>query len=185
MKRILTTAFMLSAALVLGLSSCKKSDNNGGGTPASDLTVGRSAISYNSSSNIGGSNSFSEGNTALCTATSMVSGATRGITLRATEVSGMDTRSVVIYIQIDNAENTSSGDIVSAFDTPTGEFWGTMSISSTSGTSVNDTYVAKSGPIKITKLTNTEIEGEFSGIVEDDPVTSSITISNGYFAGKF
>jgi hypothetical protein len=184
MKKILSTSFMMAAVTLISLTSCKK-DKNNDTTGSADLEAGRSSISFDNSGSFAGGSSFSLSNTMLCNAVQTTSGSIRNISLRATETSGVKSRTVVITILIDPSQNTDAGALTSAFDTPTGEFWPTISLSSTDGGTVGESYVGKTGTVKITKLTSGEIEGEFSGVVENDDETLSLTLSNGHFAGKF
>lgn len=185
MKKIISFSFMIAAISLLGLSSCKKDSNNNGPTGSADLDAGKSAISFDNSGSFAGASSFSLSNTMLCNAIQASSGGIRNISLRATETSGVKSRTVVITILVDPSKNTDSEALTSAFDTPTGEFWPTISLSSTEGTTVGESYVGKTGTVKITKLTSGEIEGEFSGVVENDAETATLNLSNGHFAGKF
>lgn len=180
MKTLMTA---LIAFLVL--SSCKKdSARNPGGS--STLDAGKASFSFNTSGSFAGSTSFSLSNTVSTIAITQTSASLRNVSLTATEISGTNTRSVTMMIILPADASTTSGNLTGDFSQPNGAtILPSVTISSTSNGVQGTTYLTETGTCTITKLTASEVEGTFSGTVKDVNGSSTLTISNGTFAGKF
>jgi hypothetical protein len=189
MKKLLSIPMLVTATVML-LSSCKKSsdDNAGGGNSSSNLGAGKAGITLNTSADFAGGTSFSVINTATTTAMTGSSSALRNISLSATGISGVNTRTVMITIICPVDANTTGGSLVGDLSLPNNAtILPTITLSSTTGATPGIQYSSgdQSGTLTITKLTSTEIEGTFSGTVKDVNGTATMTVSNGTFAGKF
>ena len=170
--------------LLFLLSACKKDpvDIN-----SDNLNAGRAAIHFNTDADFGNSKTFEVKNTNLTIATSMpVGSARRYMVLKAEQVYGGldDTRratlmitvpvpSTILPITIDLAAPMSS--------LPSAQV---ELYYSYAGGAFGNTYRSSSGQLKITRLSDMEIEGNFSAPV-DGSIAPGYTLTNGTFAGKF
>ncbi len=182
------------AAALLGFTafaSCKKSDDNNTTPGSGNLAAGKGAISFNSDIKFGAGTSYNGNNSLYTSATRQQSGTADQITIHTSQVSNtinIDNAQIIFYVP-HSAATATSGNITIDFadvDKSNATTWGTLSLTSSAGTTVNPGYITEGGTGKfiITKLTATEIEGTFSGkLVNDDHGT--INLSNGAFAGKF
>jgi hypothetical protein len=178
-KNLLVYVTILCSML---LFSCKKDDssNNGG---SSSLGVGKSTISFTSNPAFAGSTTFNASNSLYTHAVSNSNSGIRNITLTATEVSGLNSRSAVFDFYMPDNTSTTSGNITANFD-GTSTVIPSFGITSTTGSTAGTTYAVESGTVTITKLSESEIEGTFSGTLTDGG-SATLTITNGSFAGKF
>lgn len=189
MKKLLSIPMFVTASVLL-LSSCKKSsdDNAGGGNSAANLGAGKAGITLNTSADFAGSTSFSVINTATTSAINLGGSSLRNISLSAIGLSGVNTRTVMITIICPIDANTNSGSLTADLSLPNNAtILPTVTLSSTNMSTPGPQYSSadQSGTMVITKLTNSEIEGTFSGTVKDVNGTTTMTVSNGTFAGKF
>lgn len=186
MKKFLSFPLLLAVGCTLFISSCKKDDAARNNTGSGSLDAGKSAISLNASPAFAGGGSFSLSNSATCIAQTLSSSSLRNISLSATEVSGTNTRTVMIMIITPVDASTTSGNLTGDLSLPNGAtILPTVTLSSTNNGVAGTTYGSTTGTLTITKLTATEIEGTFSGEVKDVNGSATISVSNGSFAGKF
>lgn len=185
MKKLFSVPVALFLMGAITLTSCKKDNPSSSSASSGDLDAGKSSISFSNSGSFAGSSSFAQANTATTTALSITS-TLRNVSLRATEISGMNSKTVTINLMVAADASTSAGNLVGDFSSPaSADIYPALTLSSTNGTSPGTSYVSKSGTITITKLTSSEIEGTFEAMVENDPVTESLSLTSGKFAGKF
>ncbi|MEO8769866.1 MAG: hypothetical protein ABI402_07270 [Ferruginibacter sp.] len=184
MKKILSMPMMLAICSTLLVSSCKK-DHPASATGSGNLDAGKSSISFDNTGSFAGSSSFSLSNSVTNAALSNANGSIRNVSLSASEITGVNSRSVTLTIIVPPDATTTSGNITGDFAEQNGTVYPALTLSSTNGTSPGTAYVSESGTCTITKLTSSEIEGTFSAVVKNDDGTQSLTISNGKFSGKF
>lgn len=186
MKKFLSFPMLIMIGVTLITTSCKKDDAARNNTGSGNLDAGKSAISLNASPAFAGGGSFSLSNTVTNTAQTLSSSSLRNVSLSATEISGTNTRTVMITIITPVDASTTSGNLTGDLSLPNGAtILPTVTLSSTNGSSPGITYGSTTGTLTITKLTATEVEGSFSGEVKDVNGSATLTISNGSFAGKF
>ncbi|MDB5225974.1 MAG: hypothetical protein JWN78_167 [Bacteroidota bacterium] len=182
MKKNLLVSLTILCSLLL--FSCKKTSTNT--NTSGTLGAGKSSISFTSSANFAGSTTFNQSNTIYTQAISGVGSSVRNIALTATEVNGTNTRIVVLDLVLPQDASTSSGNLTADFSLPSSAtIYPTLELTSTSGTTPGPGYTAESGTLTITKLTSSEIEGTFNNVVVNDGASTSFTLTNGHFAGKF
>lgn len=183
---------LLCATALFGLAtfaSCKKDDDNNT-TPASgNLGAGKAAVSFNTNINFAGSTTYNPSNPVQAVAVRQASGAGYdNISLIVNEVntSTISSRNVQFTILLASSSSTANGTLNAKFSNSASDpIFPSLTITSTSGSTVGDGYTSESGDVAITKLTDTEIEGTFSGKLVNDDKGTSITVSNGKFAGRF
>lgn len=160
-------------------SSCKKTDNS-----SSSLSPGQGSISFSTSSSAYGD--FGGGTNLTNTANLSHNGSRDQITINVIQLSGTSTKTAQLTIMVNAGSTTTGGTIVGDFNsTSSAAVNPVMIIGSTSGTSSGASFASKSGAVNITKLSATEIEGNFSGTFINQSDNSSTTVTNGSFAGKF
>lgn len=186
MKKVFSRSMLTVCTAAILLSSCKKDSTSSNNAGSANLDAGKSSISLSTSANFAGSNSFSISNTATTQAMSGTSAALRNISLSATEISGTNTRTVMITLITPVDASTTGGSLTGDLSLPNNAtILPTITLTSTEGANPGITYGSESGTLTITKLTANEIEGSFSGVVKDVNGTATMNISNGTFAGKF
>ena len=186
MKKMFSGPCIAILATALFLSSCKKDSNSTNRTGSSNLDAGKAAIALTASTNFGGSTSFDVANTLTTTAITQTSSSLRNISLAANDLSGTNTRTVMIMIIAPSDASTSGGNLTGDLSLPNGAtILPTVTMYTTSAGTPGPTFSSESGTLTITKLTATEIEGSFSGTMKDVNSSSTFTVSNGTFAGKF
>lgn len=185
MKKLISIpVYALFGSLIL-FSSCKK-DSTTNRTGSGNLDAGKAAIALTSSTSFGGSTTFDVGNTLTTTAVTQTSSSLRNISLACNDVSGTNTRSVMIMIITPADASTTSGSLTGDLSLPNGAtILPTISMFTTNAGTPGPTYSSESGTLTITKLTATEVEGTFSGTMKDVNGSGTFTVSNGTFAGKF
>ncbi len=182
---------LLYATALLSLSvfaSCKK--NSDDTSPSSNnLAPGKAAISFNTGSDFSGSTTFNPASPVQASAIRQASGSGYdNITLTVNDVNttNFSTRNAQFIILLQSGSSTSAGTLRANFsNTASDPIFPVLVISSTNGTAAGDSYASESGAVEITKLSSTEIEGTFSGKFVNEDKGTSITLSNGKFAGKF
>lgn len=173
---------MLSAIMIVAIlfNSCKKDPtaNNGG---SGGLNSGRAVISFNTSADFGNSKTFNVRNTATTLATTQTFGSSsRTMVLEASETYGSlnNMRSIHIDILVSATTSTINGPITIDMSLYNGNPQAHLALTY-SDTFSGYTLRSVTGVLTITKLTATEIEGNFTAN------TGSVTITNGIIAGKF
>ncbi len=182
-KSLLIAGMLISAA---AFTSCSDDDDPVvDGNSSATLTAGRAGIIFNTNTNWESNNVFNVRNTGTTMATSDVTGATREITLVATEIAGSLSRIATVYISLPATSSTASGNITADLSIPIGStVVANVQLASIDGSTPGVSYDAASGNLTITKLTASEIEGTFSGTL-DGGGANTLVVSNGSFAGKF
>ncbi len=182
MKQLKFSVVSLLLLATIFFSSCKKDDaviQPG----AVALTQGRAGISFNSSVTFGNSTTFNVRNTSSTLATTQPFGSTsRAIVLEASESYGSinNTRTVHIDILVKMVDNTTNGPITIDLSLNNGNPQAHLAFTygdTFSGYTVRST----TGTLTITKLTATEIEGNFNATAG----SGGPSFTNGTFAGKF
>ena len=185
MKKITHLSFFSLLGLLLIISSCKK-DNPAGNPGSGNLDAGKSSISFNNTGSYAGGSSFSLSNSATNFAQTLSSGILRNISLSGTEISGINTRTVMITIITPADASTSAGNLTADLSLPNAAtILPTITLTSANGATSGTSYGSESGSLTITRLTATEIEGTFTATVKDVNGTETLSLSNGTFAGKF
>lgn len=185
MKNSILSLSLAVLSMAFLLSSCSKS-SGGGGTSSGNLSAGKAAIVFNNSGSFAGGTSFSISNTATTLAQTNSNTTLRNVSLSATEVNGLKTRTCMIMIIVPAAASTSSGNLTADLSLPNNAtILPTITLTSTDGSTPGTSYSSESGTMTITKLTSTEVEGTFSGVLKDVNSAATLTLSNGSFAGKF
>lgn len=151
----------ITFAFVTLSSSCKKDDVIAAvtGGPGS-LGAGKSTISFNTLANYAGSTSFLQSNTPTTHALSISSAVLRNISLSATEISGTNTRAVMMMIIVPGNASTTSGNLTGDFSLPNGvNILPGITLNSTAGGTTGITFGTQTGTCNITKLTTPKLKG--------------------------
>ena len=184
MKKIISLSLVI-AGLMITVASCKKS-SAAAATGSSALTAGKSSISFTNTGSFSGGTTFSVSNISTTQATSSTGGSYRNIVLTATEISGSNSRTAGLIISVPVNASTASGNLTGDFSNPgNATIIAALSLSSTTGATNGISYNSQSGTCVITKLTASEIEGTFSGVVKDVNGSGTLTCSSGNFSAKF
>lgn len=178
--------FLIAALFFLFFSCKKNADSNNNNNSSTSLTSGRAGIIFKTNEKFGGSKAFNVKNTSLTKATTQAFGSSiRYVVIKAEEKYGglADTRMATLHITVPvPATLPVAIDMATAMSAvPSAQL---ELYESSIGGVFGSTYWSQSGQLKITKLTNTEIEGVFSAVTIGS-LSSGYTVSNGSFAGKF
>jgi len=172
--------------IVFFFCACKKDPVPDDTNTSVNLNSGRAGITFTVDINFGGSKTFKVKNTTLTLSTTQPVGSTkRYMVLKAEETYGSltDTRKATIYITVPVTAtlpiNIDLATPLSAVPSAQVELYETIL-----GGSFGNTYRSVSGQLHISKLTATEIEGDFTSTVSGSTSPGYI-ITNGTFAGKF
>jgi hypothetical protein len=180
MKQIKFVIKIVATVVVVICTSCKKT-NNDAFPSSSSLGSGRAAISFQTDANFGNSKAFNIRNTSETKAIikPFGSGNLRTIVLEASERYGAfgDTRLIHLDILVLSSA-TSNGSVNIDMSLVNGNPQAHLRLVYTSMQFGGGTLRSTAGRLTITKLTATEIEGNFSS-------TASLNITNGFFAGRF
>ncbi len=185
MKKLFSFPIMMSLALLAITSSCKKSDTTPG-SGSGNLGSGKSSMSFSNTGSFAGGTSFSASNTPLTSAQSLTNAVLRNVTLSASEVTGVNSRTVALMLVLPASASTASGNLVADFSLPNNAtILPTLTLSSSSGAVSGITYGSQTGTCTITKLTSAEVEGTFTCVVKDLNSATTLSVTSGTFAGKF
>ncbi len=172
-----------TAAVATLATSCKKDENKStNGTPtapgASTLTAGTGYVAFNTDKSFNGKTSHVY-KSQPPTDNSVANNSSNTVTIQntQTQISGTSIgNTAAVQLQIRSVKAGS-------FD-----FTGTnvtFVISVTNGATLSEGYAMESGTLEVTKFSNEEIEGKFSGKGVNDDANASINITNGTFSAKF
>ena len=177
---------MMALALFVITSSCKKSQDPAPGAGSGNLGAGKSSMSFTNTGSFAGGTTFSASNTPLTSAQSITNAQLRNVTLSASEVVGINSRICSLLLILPANASTASGNLVADFSLPNNAtILPTLTLTSSSGATSGITYGSQSGTCTITKLTSAEVEGTFSCVVKDVNGATTLSVTNGTFAGKF
>lgn len=177
---------MMALALLAITSSCNKSDSTTPPAGSGSLGAGKSSMSFSNTGSFAGGTTFNVSNTSLTSAQSITNAQLRNVSLSASEVTGVNARIASLVFVLPASASTASGNLVADFSLPNNAtILPTLTLTSTSGASQGITYGSQTGTCTITKLTATEIEGTFSCVVKDTNGATTLSVTNGTFAGKF
>lgn len=164
------------------------SDDNNDGLPdqnPTNLDSGRSAISFTTDSSFGGNTSFNLTNSTTTFAYSSADSVSRIVEVKATDVVNNLSREVIVLLVMPASTNTNSGNVNFSLDTSTtSATYGKVSLRTYQGTVMGPTYSSVSGIVTLSRLTDVDVIGTFSGRFLDS-LQHVINISNGSFAGRF
>ncbi|MEO5967413.1 MAG: hypothetical protein ABIP68_04020 [Ferruginibacter sp.] len=184
MKHIkLIFALVISSMLIY---SCNDNNNDDlQDQNPTNLDSGRSAIGFTTDSNFAGSTSFNLSNTTSTFAYSSSDSLARIVEVRATDVVNNLSREVIVILVMPATTNTNSGNVNFSLDTATtSSTYGNVSLRSYRDTISGPTYQSVSGNVTLTRLTNTDVMGTFSGRFQDTAM-NVINVTNGSFSGRF
>jgi hypothetical protein len=190
MKKIKFATLTAMLAVTTLFTSCDKDDDViVDSNSSANLAAGRAGIVFNTNTNFAGSASFDERNTSTTVAISDIAADRREIELTALELTGgsvTDSRTASISLDIPATSSTTGGSLTSDLSIPGTETRiAHVTLTSVSGSTPGATFTSDQGTLTITKLTDTEIEGTFSGRVTEAGGSNTMLITNGTFAGKF
>ncbi len=186
MKKLFPLPLLMALALFSMISSCKKSDTANPGSGSGSLGAGKSSMSFNNTGSFAGGTTFSVSNTPLTSAQTLTNAPLRNVTLSASEVTGVNSRIVALLLILPSNASTANGNIVGDFSQPNNAtFLPSLTLTSSSGATQGITYASQSGTCTITKLTATEVEGNFTCVVKDVNGATTLSVTSGTFAGKF
>ncbi len=165
------------------LSSCNKEDKASG-----DLSAGQCSVSFNTDKDFNGTSTINIPASMYTTAVKSTMANKDMFTLNATKVDigmgGGKTANALMTLHVPLGATTSGGSLSGEF-AGKGDITGTLTVSHLSAGQSKPAYSAEGGSIIITKLTATELEGNFTAqcVNEDDHTT--LSLSNGKFVAKF
>jgi len=167
-------AFAFSMIAIMFFSACKKEDNGPPPLNSTSMKVGKAGIRFTANTAFNGNKNFDVVNTneTSATTTTLSGGTIRNIKVEATEIiDNLPSRKVLIDFVVREV-STINLSLRSGFPL------GNIRLESYSVFGIIRRSV--SGTLTVTKLTTTEVEGNFTATFDDGMV-----INNGSFAGKF
>lgn len=184
MKNIkLIFAFVISSMIIYSCSN--DTSNDVPDLNPTNLDSGRASIGFTTDSTFGGSTSFNLFNASTTYAYSVVDSSTRIVQVNATDIVNNLSREVIVLLVMPISTNTSAGNVSFSLDSATTSLqYGDVSLRTYSGSNLYPTFSSVSGNVTLTRLTNTDVIGTFSGKFIDSSL-NVINVSNGSFSGRF
>ncbi len=183
--KLMKTIFALIISSMLIYSCSNNNDGDLQNQNPTNLDSGRSAIGFTTDSNFAGSTSFNLFNATTTFAYSSGDSLARIVEVRAVDALNNVSREVIVILVMPAATSTASGNVSFSLDTATtSSTYGNISLRSYRDTILGPTYQSVSGNVTLTRLTNTDVIGTFSGRFQDSSM-NIINVSNGTFSGRF
>lgn len=150
-----------------------------------NLDSGRSSIGFTTDSAFGGSTSFNLFNSSTTFAYSSEDSSTRLVQVKATDIVNNLSREVVVLLVMPSSTNTTAGNVTFSLDSATtSPRYGDVSLRTYNGPISYPTFSSVAGTVTLTRLTNTDVIGTFSGKFIDSSL-NVINVTNGSFSGRF